>query len=367
MSIRVLLSVLAVVMSLMLALLALASCSENTGSDPTGTVTQDPTRDVRRVLAVAGIRDSDANDVFILSADGKTQDNLTANDSDDIQPAWSPDGQPLAFAGDRTGNFDIYVMKADGSNVVQLTRSPAEDTRPVWSRDGSQIAYSRQDEAGQGIRVMNSDGSEDHQVTTALSDAYPEIILWSTDGSELLFVSDQDGNSEIYAAKVDGSSERNLTENKADDILSSISPDGKSLLLASDRDGNVDIYSMSFEGEVTEKLTDNDGFDFAANWSPDATNIAFVSDSGCDVTNNPDDQSCPADLFVLESTNLRRLTRGLTGLQLPIAWSPDGGLLAFVADDVFGPGVIVMNLDSGESASVSELYPFPCYLDWQPE
>ena len=69
-------------------------------------------------------------------------------------PAWSPDGQHLAFMslGSREGltsdDYDVYVVDADGRNMQQLTRSPGEDGWPAWSHDGTRIAYSHMDPAG---------------------------------------------------------------------------------------------------------------------------------------------------------------------------------------------------------------------------
>jgi len=73
--------------------------------------------------------DSDGNNVF----------RLTDNPASDKEPAWSPDGNRIAFSTDRNGSFDIYVMRVggflwgDGVPAVQrLTTSPSEDLGAVW-------------------------------------------------------------------------------------------------------------------------------------------------------------------------------------------------------------------------------------------
>jgi len=53
-------------------------------------------------------------------------------DHNDAVPAWSPDGQYLAFFSDRDGNFEVYVMRADGSGQVNLSSDPATDRDPAW-------------------------------------------------------------------------------------------------------------------------------------------------------------------------------------------------------------------------------------------
>ncbi len=66
-------------------------------------------------------------DIYVMNADGSDQTNLTNSQADDMLPVWSPDGTRIAFASDRDRNFDIYVMNADGSGLTRLTNHPAYD------------------------------------------------------------------------------------------------------------------------------------------------------------------------------------------------------------------------------------------------
>src|SRR5262245_24693291 len=74
-------------------------------------------------------------------------------------PAWSPDGQSIAFQSNRAGNMDIYVMAADGSNPIRLTDSPADDGMPAWSPDGRRVAYSSGVSGNRHIFVIGLHGS----------------------------------------------------------------------------------------------------------------------------------------------------------------------------------------------------------------
>lgn len=58
--------------------------------------------------------------------------NLTADQADDFSPAWSPDGQAIAYSSDRTGDLEIHVTRADGSATLRMTHSAGADTRPRW-------------------------------------------------------------------------------------------------------------------------------------------------------------------------------------------------------------------------------------------
>ena len=52
-------------------------------------------------------------------------------------PAWSADGQKIAFAVFIPGGLnDIYVIDITEGNPVQLTEHPAQDWEPAWSAGG---------------------------------------------------------------------------------------------------------------------------------------------------------------------------------------------------------------------------------------
>jgi eukaryotic-like serine/threonine-protein kinase len=56
-------------------------------------------------------------------------------------PSWSPDGNLLAFASNRKGNWQIYVRRVEGGQEVNITNDPAENYQPSFSPDGNSIAF----------------------------------------------------------------------------------------------------------------------------------------------------------------------------------------------------------------------------------
>ena len=83
-------------------------------------------------------------EVYLLSADGTTLVNLTDNPSFDRDPAWSPDGQTLAFSSDRSGSRQVYLMNADGSGQAPLT-SGSEKPCLVTGRQQDRLQWCRRD------------------------------------------------------------------------------------------------------------------------------------------------------------------------------------------------------------------------------
>src|SRR4051812_49490285 len=77
-------------------------------------------------------------------------------------------------------------------------------------------------------------------------------------GDEIAFASYRDLNPDIFLVDVDHGLTRNLTDNRAYDVMPAWSPDGDWIAFASDRDGKRHIYVMDALGEHLRRLTDDD-------------------------------------------------------------------------------------------------------------
>ena len=164
------------------------------------------------------------SDIFIANVDdviagvaGAT--NLTNNPATiDDDPAWSPDGQTVAFTShDRTDNplnsvtAEIYVLPADGSGTpIRLTFNTEEERSPTWSPDGTRIAFScRRGGSDFEICVMNADGSNQVQLTdNAVGDLTP---TWSLDGQQIMFHRPVGGRQQLFVINADGTDQQQVT------------------------------------------------------------------------------------------------------------------------------------------------------------
>jgi Tol biopolymer transport system component len=234
---------------------------------------------VRGRIVFASTRDSLAGEIYTMNADGSGQTRLTSNVAFDGEPAWSPDGQRIAFQSNREGTFEIYAMGADGSGPTRLTSNSAVDRDPAWSPDGTRIAFmSDRDSLVGEIYAMNADGSGQARLTSnSTPDSEP---AWSPDGTRIAFRSYRGGNDEIFVMNADGSGETRLTSNGAFDGEPAWSPDGQRVAFSSNRDGNLEIYVMNADGSGQGNVTNNAAADFAPTWSPDGQQIAFQSNRG---------------------------------------------------------------------------------------
>jgi len=111
-------------------------------------------------------------------------------------PAWSPDGNEIAFAVfGAESSTSIWKINALGGSPAQLAASAFENYAPSWSPDSSRIAYqSTLTSEVSEIWVMRSDGANPQQITRS-SAAWSRGPCWSPDGGWLAFVSSQAGSA----------------------------------------------------------------------------------------------------------------------------------------------------------------------------
>ncbi|MFC2015467.1 TolB family protein [Chloroflexota bacterium] len=104
------------------------------------------------------------NGLVVQSVDGAESYQLTS-DPKDTSPVWSPNGEQVAFVRRQHDHWEIYVVDADGSNLTRLTDTPAgpdgaaaNSVSPAWSPDGNHIAFLTDRTDEWEIWVMETDG-----------------------------------------------------------------------------------------------------------------------------------------------------------------------------------------------------------------
>jgi hypothetical protein len=138
-------------------------------------------------------------DIWSMKTTGGDVKRLTTDPGADIWATWSPDNSKIAFMSNRDGNFEIYVMNADGSNQTRLTNDAANpDQYPTWTPDGSVIGWTK----GTQTWVMTATGGNQHQLGGG--PASNEFALTSPDGQSLVWASNTTGSFEVWKARFDG-------------------------------------------------------------------------------------------------------------------------------------------------------------------
>jgi TolB protein len=175
-----------------------------------------------------------------------------------LAPAWSPDGQKIAFADKASGNSEVFLMNADGGGLRKLTNDPLPDSTPVFSPDGGEIIFTRDFYGQARLYRMNLDGSNQRPLTE--KGGHNLGPVFSPDGSTLAFSGDRvnadSRGLDIYLLDFNNpANEKRLTARRFHEAFPAFSPDGKRIAFVSMADGNAEIYLTNTDGTGLFRLT----------------------------------------------------------------------------------------------------------------
>ncbi|HET9370437.1 MAG TPA: hypothetical protein VFO19_09320 [Vicinamibacterales bacterium] len=174
------------------------------------------TRVVGRPIADAGA----AKELFIADYDGFNARQVTANRSTVVGPSWSPDARTLAYTLWLPGRApNVFVNSLDGRPVRALVNAQGDDhnSYPAWSPDGNKVAFSSNRSGNWDIWVVNKDGSGLRNLTPNTPQWIENAPTWSPDGNKIAFTSNRSGNNQIYVMNADGLAVDRLTSGAESD------------------------------------------------------------------------------------------------------------------------------------------------------
>jgi TolB protein len=180
-------------------------------------------------------------------------------------PACSPDGKRVAFVLTQNGNSDIYVANRDGKNLLRLTNNPGIDTGPSWSPNGREIVFSSDRSGSPQIYIMDAEGGNVRRLTYEYD--YNSSAKWSPKGDCIVFVTLKSNRFQLCLIDITGENLTCLTNDWKSYESPAWSPDGNHLVFTSNRGGKWDIYSMLRDGSLLRRLTFSGG-NTGPSWSP---------------------------------------------------------------------------------------------------
>jgi TolB protein len=107
--------------------------------------------------------------IYRMNMEGSDVQRLTSGEGEAVNPAWSPDGQHMAFSWTRgyaPGHYNIFVMDVATRQYTQLTHDAGRNEHPSWAPDGLHIAFSSNRSGSLQIWTMLADGTQLKQLTT---------------------------------------------------------------------------------------------------------------------------------------------------------------------------------------------------------
>lgn len=203
--------------------------------------------------------------IWMATADGSRNARFTRGESSASSPAFSPDGEWLAFTTGRSGSNQIWVIPLTGGEARQVTDTRAGVGQFRWSPDGDAFAF-----------VMRDPQTEEEEQA-------------AKEKRDVILVDQNYKYGHIYSVAFDPSANETadatrLTEGDFHVTGFDWAPDGQRIVFAHQADPRINTGRLSGDialvdadgGEVTQLVT-GDGIETSPRWSPDGSLIAYAS------------------------------------------------------------------------------------------
>ena len=225
----------------------------------------------------------------------------------------------LSDGGDRV--YQLMIADSDGHNaqeILNTTNLPV--LSPAWSPNGQWLAYVSFSDNRSGANVWRQDISTGTRQPVARFDGSASAPAWSPDGKSLALAVATKGNTDIYVLGVASGERRRLTKHQAIDTEPAWSPDGRYLVFTSDRSGRPQIYRVSRNGGKAERLTREGKENAGASYDPTGKRLVMV-------TNRGQGAGYQIGVFYPESGRTDVLTDGT--LDESPTFSPNGAMILY--------------------------------------
>ena len=216
---------------------------------------------------------------------------LPSGDENPVNPAKAPSaaaatkitaGNRIAYViargfGDNR-RFELVTDDANGGDCQVIVSSREPLMSPAWSPDGEQLAYVGFIHGGSAIFTVDLRSHTPRLITQ--EPGVNGAPAWSPDGKSLAVSLSFGKNADIYVVELASGKRKRLTDNPAIDTEPAWSPDGNSIAFTSDRGGLPQIYIVASSGGAAEKLSIEGKKNMKPAWSPDGDEIALVHYEG---------------------------------------------------------------------------------------
>ena len=215
--------------------------------------------------------------LIVADADGENPHVVMQSGEPLMSPAWSPDGQKLAYVSFENRLPSVYVQFLKTGERQRVSSRAGVNQAPAWSPDGKKLA----------ITLSTRDGNLDIYVLDLTTQALTRITddpgidtepQWSKDGQSLYFTSDRAGGPQIYrVAAESGGKPRRLTFQGSYNARPRLSPDESQLAFVTQEEGGYRIATMDLRGRGDVQVLTKGHFDVSPSFAPNGAEVIYAS------------------------------------------------------------------------------------------
>ncbi len=210
--------------------------------------------------------------LWIADSDGENSQTALSSPEPIISPAWSPNGDRVAYVSFESRKPVVYVHDVATGKRRLIANFRGSNSAPAWSPDGRTLAVTLSRDGGSQLYTIDANGGEPRRLTQSASiDTEP---AYSADGSLIYFVSDRGGAPQIYKMSSRGGTPERVTFTGSYNISPAISPDGRWLAYISRIGGAFKLQVMDLSSGSVSSITDT-GVDESPSFAPNSRLIVY--------------------------------------------------------------------------------------------
>jgi len=317
--------------------------------------------------------------IFVKNITSGEERRLTRGDYDDTQPSWSPDARTILFIRSRQPKVklepgDVFGAFTDG-DVWAIDLATRKETKlvenafnPEYSPDGKRIAFDASWAGPRRIWAVDNRGYNPQQLTSDTSEGISHVRpRWSPDGTKIVFQNIERTKFDVRVFDLTNGKSIWITNDAVQDLNPVWSPSGSFIYFSSYRGGGINIWRVAMSRQGTpagapQQLTIGAGQDVEIAVSRDGKKLAFsILRQNADIWRLPvsPETGKPTGRPQEVITTTREDSRG--------AWSPDGRQIAFNSDRTGEMNIWLHSLDTRQSRQLTKGPGGDFQANWSPD